>query len=254
VSSTNPVIQKWRSGEPTFGAWLSVASTLSAEAMAGQGFDYVCVDAQHGLIDFRAAAEMILAIHAAGGVPFARVPSNDFATVGRFLDAGALGIIVPMIASVEDVRSVVLACRYPPEGSRSFGPTRAALEHGADYFGRANGLVACVPMIETRAAIENLEDLLAVPGVDAVYVGPNDLSLALGGPPGLDSEGPYRAAHGRVAEACRAAGITAGIHANSRLAAKHLGAGYRMITVATDLGGMLRCAVRDLGMARGDGA
>lgn len=130
----NPVKKKWARGEPTFGAWLSIPSTFSAEAVARRGFDWVCIDTQHGLIDFQMAAEMLLAVHAAGTVPFVRVPSNDFAAINRMLDAGALGIIVPMIASADDVRAMVNACRYPPAGARSFGPTRAALAMGGNYF------------------------------------------------------------------------------------------------------------------------
>lgn len=246
----NPVKEKWARGEPTFGAWLSIPSTFSAEAVARRGFDWVCIDTQHGLIDFQMAAEMLLAVHAAGTVPFVRVPSNDFAAINRMLDAGALGIIVPMIASADDVRAMVNACRYPPAGARSFGPTRAALAMGGNYFDIANDAVACIPMIETKSAVEAIEEIVALPGVDGVYVGPNDLSLALGQGPGLDNDGDYAQAYQRIAKACAAAGVAAGIHASASLAAKHVTTGYGMITVASDLAALVRGVARDLRTAR----
>lgn len=205
---------------------------------------------QHGLIDYAVATEMLLAIHSAGATPIVRVPSNDFAMINKVLDAGAMGIIVPMIASVEDTEAAVRACRYAPEGARSYGPTRASLLGGSDYFAAANEEIACIPMIETKAALEDLDAVLSVPGVDAVYVGPNDLSLALGQPPGSDGPPPYQDAYRRIAERCAAQGVVAGIHANAQLAAKHFGTGYRMITVATDLSVLVAGCVRNLRTAR----
>ena len=242
--------QKWNAGQATYGAWLSIPSSLSAEAVGHQGFDYLCIDLQHGMIDSAAACEMLLAIHSAGVVPIVRVPSNDSAAINRMLDAGALGIIVPLIRSAEDVRAAVDACRYPPDGSRSYGPTRASFVAGPDYFDSANEAVLCIPMIETKAALADLDDLLSVPGVDAVYVGPNDLSLALGSGPGPDNPGVYQDAHRRIAEACAAHGVVAGIHANAALVPKHIEAGYRMITVSSDLSTLVSGSARDLGAAR----
>ncbi len=250
-SSGQRLKEKWRAGEPTYGGWLSIPSSLSAEAVGHQGFDYVCIDMQHGMIDYSAATEMLLAIHSADSCPIVRVPSNDFAAINRMLDVGALGIIVPMIDSADDARAAVRACRYAPDGSRSYGPTRASFVAGPNYFATANAAVACIPMIETRPALDALEEILAVPGVDAVYVGPNDLSLALGLGPGLDNEGAYQVAHQRIAKACAAHGVIAGIHANAGLAAKHVEAGYRMITVSSDLGALTAGAARDLRKSRG---
>lgn len=253
VNGVEPTLlkQKWAAGEPALGAWLTIPSSFSAEAVSHQGFDYVCIDMQHGLIDYAAATEMLLAIHSAGPTPVVRVPSNDFAMINKVLDAGALGIIVPMIASVADTEAAVRACRYPPLGGRSFGPTRAAFVAGADYFANANEAVACIPMIETKAALDDLDAVLSVEGVDAVYVGPNDLSLALGQPPGSDNPPPYQDAYRRIAEGCAARGIAAGIHANAKLAAKHVETGYRMITVTTDLSVLSAGCGRDLRTARG---
>ncbi len=247
---TNALKQKWQAGESGLGAWLAIPNSWVAEAVSRLGFDYVCVDLQHGMIDYPDATELILAIHAAGSTPIVRVPSNDLGAINRVLDAGALGIIVPLIESVADVEAAVQACRYPPAGRRSYGPNRAALVAGPNYFETANEKVLCIPMIETRAALDAVEDLAAIPGVDALYVGPNDLSLSLGLPPGADNPDPYQAAYRRIAKACTDAGIVAGIHANAELCAKHRATGYRMVTISTDASALVRGVAADLEKAR----
>ena len=246
----NALKARFLAGEPCYGVWLAIPSSYIAEAVSHQGFDYVCIDLQHGMIDYPAATEMLLAIHAAGAVPIVRVPSNDLGNIGRMLDAGAMGIIVPLIESVDDVRAAVRACRYPPDGSRSFGPNRAALSAGPDYFETANENVLCIPMIETRSALDAIEEIVTEPGVDALYVGPNDLSLSLGLQPGPDNPDPYQSAYRRIASASRAANVVAGIHANANLAAKHVETGYRMITISSDSGTLARGVARDLAKAR----
>ena len=246
----NGLKERWQSGEPSYGAWLSIPSSYVAEAVSHQGFDYVCVDLQHGMIDYPDATEMILAIHAAGSVPVARVPSNELGAINRMLDAGAMGIIVPMIETLDDVRAAVRACRYPPDGGRSFGPNRAAFAAGPDYFETANENVLCIPMIETRGALDAVEEIVAEPGVDAVYVGPNDLSLSLGQPPGSDNPDPYQSAYRRIAAACAEAGVVAGIHANAKLAPKHVKTGYGMITISSDAGALIGGVARDLRSVR----
>ena len=127
---TNNVKAKWRAGEIAYGAWLSVPSSLSAEAMAHQGHDYVCVDMQHGAIDYAAALSMLTAIDTTAATPFVRVRSNDFGQINQMLDAGALGIVVPMVNTPDDARAAVAACRYAPAGARSWGPVRAQLSGG----------------------------------------------------------------------------------------------------------------------------
>jgi 4-hydroxy-2-oxoheptanedioate aldolase len=250
IMVTNRAKEKWMQGEVAWGAWLAIPSSLSSEAIARAGYDYVCVDLQHGLIDYPDAAEMLVAIAGAGATPFVRVPDNDFASINRALDAGAMGIVIPMIHSSDDTSRCVSACRYPPEGTRSYGPIRAAMSAGPDYFERANELIACVPMIETRQAFEEIDSILAVPGVDAVYVGPNDLSLALGQGPGADNEGAYQQAYQTIAGACEEHGVVAGIHAKSSLAAKHESNGFKMVTISTDLSLIQQGAARDLDRAR----
>ena len=249
--AANALKQRLLANEPCYGAWLNVPNSFVAEIVGHQGFDYVCIDLQHGMIDYPAATEMLLAIHAAGSTPVVRVPSNDLGAINRVLDAGAMGIIVPLVEGLEDARRAVRACRYPPDGARSFGPNRAAYAAGPDYFATANDEVLCIPMIETRGALDAIDAIVAEPGVDAVYVGPNDLSLALGQPPGADNPDPYQSAYQRIAKACEGGAVAAGIHASVSLAAKHVATGYRMITVSTDTSTLAKGSARDLETARG---
>ena len=164
-----------------------------------------------------------------------RVPWNEPGIIGRVLDAGALGVIIPMVNTPDEARRAVDACRYAPAGTRSYGPLGAAVRHGADYALAANDAVACIPMIETRQAIESIDEILAVPGIDAVYVGPADLALTYGLPPAIDNPGePFDGALATVVAACQRHGVVPGIHANAALAAKRRAAGFRMVTVASD--------------------
>jgi 4-hydroxy-2-oxoheptanedioate aldolase len=247
----NTAKAKWAAGQTTYGAWLSVPSSFSAEVMAHQGFDWVCIDMQHGVVDYQVALTMLQAIGTTQTIPFVRVPWNEFGIIGKVLDAGAMGIIIPMVNSVAEAEAAVAACRYFPDGSRSFGPTRAAFYAGTDYYSGANREVACIPMIETRRAVEGIDEILSVPGIDAVYVGPADLSITLGLPPRMDNGGEFEEARLRIAEACRRHGVAPGIHANASLAAKHTAAGYQMITISSDVGSLAAGAVRDLREARG---
>ena len=173
-------------GPAALGAWITSREPILAEIAGRAGFDYVCIDMQHGLADFDCAVGILQALASTPAIPVVRVPSNDAAIIGRVLDAGAMGIIIPMVNSAEEAKRAADACRYAPAGSRSIGPFAVAARHGAEYVARANDLVACIPMIETRQAIEAIDDIVAVPGVDAVYVGPADLSLSLGLLPAVD--------------------------------------------------------------------
>jgi 4-hydroxy-2-oxoheptanedioate aldolase len=247
----NTVKEKWARGEVTLGSWLSIPSSFSAEIMAHQGFDWVCIDMQHGVIDYQVALTMLQAIGTTETIPIVRVPWNEFGIIGKVLDAGAMGVIIPMVNSVEEAKQAVAACRYYPLGSRSFGPARASYYAGTDYFMGANQQVACIPMIETKQAVERLDDILAVPGIDAVYVGPADLSITYGLPPGMANGSPFEEARILIAQKCREHGVIAGIHANAGLAEKHATAGYQMITVSGDSVAIPMQAQADLKLARG---
>lgn len=224
----------WARGETTYGAWLLTCDTLVARTAASLDFDYVGIDVQHGTASADSSADAIAAM-VDRTVPLVRVAQNNPAEIGRQLDAGALGIIVPLVETADEAQAAVAACRYPPEGHRSFGPARARLAHGADYATRANDLVTCIPMIETALGLENVDEIAAVPGVDALYVGPADLSLNLGLPPLLDQDDrEFAEALRTIATAARRHGVAAGVHASAALADRRREQGFAMITVAVD--------------------
>jgi len=245
---SNTVLDAWRRGAPTVGGWLSIGNAYSAELMAHLGFDWLCLDLQHGLIGYEDLKVMLPAISTTSTMPFVRVPWNAPEQIMKVLDAGAMGVVVPLVNDREEAERAVAACRYPPDGMRSFGPVRAALYGGRGYAGEANAQIACVVMIETRRALDNLEAIVTTPGVDAVYVGPSDLSLALGQAPAGDSDdAEHVATVERILAACRAHGVAAGIHTGSaEFAQCWLDAGFQMVTLGTDGGFMARAARADL--------
>ena len=187
--------------------WMSFSSTYAAEVLGHSGFDAVVIDLQHGPFYLDAAIPLMQAISATPAVPLARCSGNDFAEINKLLDGGAYGIICPMIETVEDAKRFVSACRYPPQGTRSFGPTRGLLYGGADYFQHANKEILTWGMIETPQAMQNLDAICAVEGLDGVLVGPSDLSLALGAPPLPNhTVEPLKGAIQRIYDAARKAG------------------------------------------------
>ncbi len=246
---------RWRDGSTTLGGWLSIPSTVSAEAFARSGVDYVCVDTQHGAVEYSDAVSMIQAIALGGASPVVRVPWNEPGIIGKMLDAGAHGVIVPMVNSVAEAEAVVRACRYAPDGARSWGPILAASRTDGPYQDWAREHIAVIPMIETVQAVAALDDILAVDGIDGVYVGPADLSITLGLPPGNnDDEQSFTDALATIVEACDRAGVVAGIHSTGALAPRRIAAGFRMVTVTSDLVA-LRLGIGDeLDRARGEGS
>jgi 4-hydroxy-2-oxoheptanedioate aldolase len=247
----NGVKKLWREDRPAFGAWLSIPSAFSAEVMAHQNVDWLCIDTQHGPIDYETALAMLQAISTTETTPFARVPWNEPGVIGKMLDAGAYGVIVPMVNSRAEAEAAVAACRYPPRGIRSFGPTRAVFYAGFDYFAHANQEVCCIPQIETTAAVDNLDEILSVEGVDAVYIGPMDLSISLGLPPQMDSDVPaYAEARQRILEACQKHNVAAGIHSSVSTAPKRAAEGFRMVLATSDMGALIRAAAEDVGSVR----
>ncbi len=184
----NRLKRLWAAGEKTVNGWLAIPNGFSAEIMAHQGFDSLTVDMQHGVVDYQAAVSMLQAISTTDTVPLVRVPWNEPGVLQKVLDAGAYGVICPMINSRVEAEAFVSACRYPPLGSRSFGPIRALLYGGADYPARANDEVLTLAMIETKEAMAALDSILEVEGLDGIYVGPADLSNSLGCTPKFDQE------------------------------------------------------------------
>jgi 4-hydroxy-2-oxoheptanedioate aldolase len=242
---------RWAAGEATLGAWLTLPSPVTAEAVARIGFDYVCTDTQHGAVDYQDAVSTVQAVVLGGSRPIVRVPWNEQGIIGKMLDAGAEGIVVPMVNTADEARAVIRACRYPPLGERSFGPVIAGLRT-PNYASDTNKQVCAIPMIETALAVANLEDILAVSGIDAVYVGPADLSLSLGLPPGNnDGTASFDEALARIVKVSQASGVVPGIHSNAALTARRLEQGFRMVTVASDLLSMRTKMAEELGEARG---
>lgn len=248
----NTLKKLWALGGTAVSGWLSIPSAFSAEVMAHQGFDSLVIDMQHGVIDYQAAVGMLAAISTTPVVPLARVPWNDPAPVMKILDAGAYGVICPMVNSREEAQALVRACKYPPRGQRSFGPVRASLYAGADYADHANDQLIVMPMVETAEALKNLDDILSTPGVDGVYVGPSDLSLALGCKPRLDqTDPPVVEAQQKIAAACKRHGVIAGIHnATAGYALKMIEAGYRFVTLASDSRFMAARAAEEVSAVR----
>jgi len=232
----NKIRRIWAEGGNVVNGWLAIPSSVSAELMAHAGWDSLCVDLQHGAIDYQVAVTMLQAISTTETVPLVRVPWNDPAIIGKLLDAGAYGVICPMVNTRAQCEAFVGACRYAPEGYRSVGPLRASLYGGADYVAQANKTVLTMAMIETRQAIENLEEILATPGLDAVYVGPSDLSVSMGYTAGFDPAFPeVLDAILKVPAVAKRHGVFPGIHVGSVAFGKRMyDAGYRFTSYMSD--------------------
>ena len=245
----NRVRDCWAEGKPALGAWLMIPSSASAEEVARAGFDYCCIDMQHGLVDYPNAVEMIRAIQLGGSAPFVRVPWNEPGIIAKMLDAGAQGIIIPMVNSAAEAEAAVAACKYPPVGNRSHAPTRGARHFALEDL---NASTVCAPMIETTQALDAMDDILKVPGLDAAYVGPSDLSVSLGlGPGNSDGEEAFDSALAKVVSACKSRQIIPGIQANPDLAAARTSSGFRLVTVAADIFQLTDIMASSLASAKG---
>lgn len=243
--------QLWASGGTAFGAWVMLREPLVAEVASRAGYDWVCIDLQHGVVGFDDLAGMLQAVSLGGAAPLVRVPWNEDWMIGRALDAGAVGVIVPMVNSPEEAAAAVAACRYAPRGRRSVGPLAAAVRFGDDYARGPADDVLCIVMIETASAVERADEILSVPGVDAVYVGPADLSLTLGLAPDKDQVDPrFHDALAAVVDACRRHGVVPGVHASSSLAGARHRTGFRFMATGFDLGPVEAALVADLDASR----
>ena len=236
----NGVKRLWVEKRPVLNGWLSIGNSFTAEIMAAQGFDSLTIDLQHGAFDYSAAVPMLQAIRASGVVPMARVPWLEPGAIMKALDAGAYGIICPMVNDRAEAERFVSYLRYPPEGTRSFGPTRAVFAAGADYGQCANDEIIGLAMIETAEAVKNLGEIVRTPGLAGVYVGPADLTLGLHGrslPTGFDRQEPEMiAVIRRILDTAHAAGIRAGLHCGSPdYAAQAIGWGFDLVTLSNDV-------------------
>jgi 4-hydroxy-2-oxoheptanedioate aldolase len=234
----NSVRERWQNGIPTINGWLTLPATLPAEIMARAGFDSLTVDMQHGAIDYSDALQILTALAATEVTPLVRVPNSDPTFITRVLDIGALGVICPMINSAEEARNFAAGARYYPVGNRSSGPLRASMIYGPDYFQRVNDAVVVLGMVETPGAIANLDQILEIETMDGIYVGPNDLGIAMGMVAGTDREEPdfLRTLEDIAKRANRHSRIP-GLHTNSsKYASRAIAMGFGFVTVCADAG------------------
>ncbi|MEE4300137.1 MAG: aldolase/citrate lyase family protein [Pseudomonadales bacterium] len=249
---TSTIVDAWRAGQRRLGLWTNLADAHATEVLAHAGCDWICIDLQHGLAEIGDLQRMLPGVEKSPAAPVVRVRANASDQIGRVLDLGAAGVIVPMVSTVAEARAAAEACRFPPRGARSCGPVRAAM-HDGGYLGTADDSVACIVMIETAEGLASVEAIAATEGVDALFVGPFDLSYAIGvGPAGMASEA-FAEALARIRAAAAAAGKPAGIFgASARAAAHALGEGFAFASVGVDVNLLRAEAVRALALARGD--
>lgn len=226
----------WKSGGAAVNGWLAIPNGFSAETMAHQGWDSLTIDLQHGVVDYQAMVSMLQAISTTDTVPVVRVPWLEPGALMKALDAGAYGVICPMVNTREEAQRLVAYTHYAPRGTRSFGPVRALLYGGADYPQHANDTIVTFAMIETAQALDNLDDILSVEGLDAVYIGPSDLSLALGCRPVFDDvDPPVAQAIDHILARAKAHGLVAGIHNGTPEGAlARIAKGFQFVTVSSD--------------------
>lgn len=232
----NRLREIWAQGGAVINGWLAIANSFSAETMAHQGWDSLTIDLQHGVVDYAGMVPMLQAISTTNTVPVVRVPWLEPGIIMKTLDAGAYGVICPMVNTRADAEKLVAYTHYAPQGTRSFGPVRALLYGGADYPQHANDTIVAFAMIETAQALDNLDDILATPGLDAIYIGPSDLSLALGCKPAFDDLDPKAAeAVQHILNRAKAHGVVAGCHNGTPEAAlKRIAMGFQFVTISSD--------------------
>jgi 4-hydroxy-2-oxoheptanedioate aldolase len=248
----NPLRQLWAQDRAVLNGWLAIPDSFSTELMARQGFDALTIDLQHGLAAADSLLPMLQAIATTATAPVVRVPWLEAGLLMRALDAGALGVICPMINTREDAQKLVAWTHYAPQGTRSVGPLRAAQVYGSDYLAQANREIVAFAMIETAQALDNLDSILSVEGLDAIYIGPSDLSLSLGCKPSFDDVEPkVQQAIEHILARAQAHGVVAGIH-NGRadVARARVALGFRFVTLASDANLLIDGARRVLGEMR----
>jgi 4-hydroxy-2-oxoheptanedioate aldolase len=244
---TNPIKQLLRAGKPVIGTWLSLGSITAARFLARSGFDYLTVDVEHSLVNVETTTHMMAAIADAGCVPLARVPSNRHDHIKRILDNGGFGIVVPMVVTREEAEAAVAACLYPPRGNRSVGGGVHALNFAAtpaEYFARADDELLIVLQCEHIDAVRNFDRVYSVPGVDAVFVGPNDLAASMrdlsGKPPTPEV---FKQTLADILAGCKRIGVPAGIHTFSIEETKiRIDEGWQFIAINSELKFMTEAA------------
>ncbi|MBB5690709.1 2,4-dihydroxyhept-2-ene-1,7-dioic acid aldolase [Roseomonas alkaliterrae] len=250
----NAVKEAWKAGRAVVNGWLAIPNAFSAEMYSKCGWDSVTVDMQHGVQDYLSCVACFQGIQPSGAVPMVRVPWNEPGIIGKVLDAGAMGVICPMVNTEAEARALVQYCKYPPAGTRSNGPIRAGAYGSAGAYQKtANDEILVIPMIETRTAIENIGKILDVPGIDGIYIGPSDLSFSLGKEPKLDVEDPeILAIYDMLLAETGRRGIAAGLHNGTPAYAKRMiEKGFKLVTIANEVGLMVQAATAAVKAARG---
>lgn len=233
----NKLKQMMAEGKAVINGWLSIPSTASTEAMAHLGWDSLTIDMQHGLVDYSNALPMLQTISSTNVTPLARVNWNEPGQIMKILDAGSYGVICPMVSNKKEAEKFVQACMYPPNGYRSFGPIRGLIYGGSDYPDYANDEILKLAMIETKESLEKLDEIMSTPGVDGIYIGPADLSLAMGEKPSFDKKEDTKtyAEILKILEHAKKNKIFAGIHNGSTdYANKMIKKGFQFVTVGSD--------------------
>jgi 2-keto-3-deoxy-L-rhamnonate aldolase RhmA len=229
--------KKLKAGQSTLGCFLGLGSPNVAELLSHAGFDWLVIETEHSALDTSQVEHMLMAIKGTEAVPLVRLPCGDPVFIQRAVDIGAMGIVIPMVRSANEAKAIVRATRYPPEGTRGFGPLRAAnyMFDSSDYFYRANENLLVVLIVETREATENLEAIAAVSGVDALYLGPFDLCLSLGLDPMKQPHVEVERIIERMLEIGKESNVAIGIHAmNPDQLLRRQSQGFRMISYSTD--------------------
>lgn len=225
--------------KPAINSWLAMPTSFGAEIVANCGFDAVTVDLQHGMIDFAQAVTMLQAISITNATPLARPNSSNPVEVMRLLDAGAYGVICPQVDTPEIAAAIVSACRYPPTGNRSFGPARGMLYGGDDYFAHADREMLAFVMIESKEAVRNLDAILDVPGIDGIFIGPNDLNLDYTGTVSAEPHGEVGAIIEDVRAKAAAKGLFTGIYClDGQMAATRIKQGFQLVNPGSDASAM----------------
>lgn len=237
----NKLKQMMKDNKPVINGWLSIPSTVSAEAMAQLEWDSLTIDLQHGLVDYSSALPMLQTISSTNVTPLTRVNWNEPGQIMKILDAGSYGIICPMVSNKVEAEKFVQACMYPPKGYRSFGPIRGLIYGGSDYAKHADEEILKFAMIETKEALDNLDEIMSVEGLDGIYIGPADLSLSLNEQPGFDRDENTKAYSQilRILEHAKKNNIFAGIHNGTpEYAQKMIEKGFNFVTISADLRAM----------------
>lgn len=254
----NPVKERLKEGKPSIGTWLSLGSPVAAKFVARLGFDWVTVDTEHNPIDWEKASQMFLACCGTSTIPLCRIPWNTGENIKRALDNGAWGIVVPMCCSRAEAESAVAGAKYPPLGERSVGGNLHAVSFNTDpatYYAYANEVTLVILQIEHIRAVEKAEEILSVPGVDAVFIGPNDLLSSMGKKPQMETDDPaFVQALDYVLKTAQKYGVTPGIHvANAEMANRRIAQGFRFIALASELALMTRGLTTELNQIQGWG-